>query len=214
VYEKLKALPGAESVAGSFPPPVNGILLPTATLQIEGKPVPTNPSARATANVVYFLVTENFFETMKTEVLRGRDFDERDSRSTPWVAVINESMANRFWPGENPIGKHFTVDAASGERPREVIGVVRDVALRYVRTEPPQAVAYTLYLQQPERYEGFNGGMFGQMTFIVRSNQDPAILAAAARRMVAQIDPNRPLTDIRTMTETVGGSVMSTRRFY
>jgi putative ABC transport system permease protein len=214
VYEKLRALPGVESVAGSSAPPVNGLVLPTATLQIEGNPVPTSPSERAAASVVYFLVTNNFFETMKTQLLRGRDFDARDSRSTRWVAVINETMANRFWPGQNPIGKHFTVDAASGESPREVIGVVRDVALRYVRTGPPQAVAYTLYLQQPERYEGFNSGMFGQMTFIVRSDQDPAILAAAARRRMAQIDPNRPLTNIQTMTEVAGGNIMSTRRYY
>jgi len=214
VYEKLKQLPGAESVAGSSVPPLNALLLPTATLQIEGKPVPTSPSERAAANVVYFFVTDNFFETMKTQVLRGRDFDVRDSGSTPWVTVINETMAERFWPGENPIGKHFTVDAASGERPREVIGVVRDLALRYVRTGPPPAVAYTLYLQQPERYEGFNAGMFGEMTFIVRSDQDPAIVAAAARRMVAQIDPNRPITNIQTMTEAVGGNIMSTRRYY
>jgi putative ABC transport system permease protein len=214
VYEKLKGLPGASSVSATSAPPVNGLVLPTATLQIEGKPVPTSLSARAAATVVYFLVTENFFETMNTQMVRGRDFDSRDSRSTPWVAVINETMANRFWPGEDPIGKHFTVDAASGERPREVIGVVRDVALRYVRTGPPQAVAYTSYLQQPERYEGFNAGMFGQMTFIVRSEQDPAILAAAARRMVAQVDPNRPLTNIQTMTEVVSGNIMSTRRYY
>src|SRR4029453_9418481 len=103
---------------------------------------------------IYFLVTDNFFETMKTPVLRGRDFDERDSRSTTWVAVINETLARSIWPNEDPIGKHCTVGAAFGERPREVIGVVRDVALRSVPSGPREAVAYTLYLQQPERYEG------------------------------------------------------------
>jgi len=212
VYEKLKALPGAESVAGSSAPPLDGLVLPTATLHIEGRPVPATPSDRTNANVVYFLVTDNFFRTMKTPMLRGRDFDTRDLSSTPWVAVINEAMAHRFWPGEDPVGKRFTVDAAFGERPREVIGVVRDVALRSVRNGPPQAVAYTLYLQQTDRYEGINAGMFGQMTFIVRSNEDPSILAAAARRAVAEVDPHRPLANIQTMTASVEGA-METRRY-
>jgi putative ABC transport system permease protein len=169
---------------------------------------------RSAANIVYFLVTDNFFETMNAQMLRGRDFDAKDSPSTPWVAVINETLAKRLWPGENPIGKQFTVDAASGERPREVIGVVRDLALRYVRTGAPQPVAYALYLQQPERFEGANAGMFGQMTFIVRSQQDPALLAAAARRAVAEVDPDRPLSNIQTMMASAGGNIMSTRRYY
>jgi putative ABC transport system permease protein len=213
VYEKLKALPGSESVAGSSAPPVNGLLPPQATLQIDARPVPESPSERADANVFYFMVTDNFFETMKTPLLRGRDFDPRDSRSSPWVAVINETMAHRFWPGEDPIGKHFTVDAAFGERPREVIGIVRDVALQYIRNGPPQPVAYTLYLQQPERWEGSNANMFGQMTFFVRSNQDPSSLALAARRAVAEIDPNHPLASIQSMAQFVGDGVR-TRGYY
>ena len=209
VYEKLKTLPGAESVAGSSAPPLNGLLLPRATLHIEGRPDPTTPSEEAAANVVYFLVTDNFFETMKTPLLRGRDFDSRDTRSAPWVAVINQTLAQRLWPGEDPIGRHFTADAAFGERPREVIGIVRDVALRSVDNGVPQAVAYTHYLQQPERYEGLNTGMFGQMTFIVRSNQDPAVMAAAARRAVAEVDPHRSLANVQTLAESLGGAIES-----
>jgi putative ABC transport system permease protein len=212
VYERLKALPGVDSVAGSSAPPVNGIVPPLATLIIEGKTVPETPAERAAANAYYFLVTDNFFGTMKAQLLRGRDFETRDTRSSPWVAVINETMANRFWPGEDPIGKRFTVDAAFGEQPREVIGVVRDVALQYIRNGTSQAVAYTLYLQQPEKYEGFNTGAFGQMTFFIRSEQNPSRLASAVRRAVAEIDPDHPVANIRTMDEFVS-SVMRTRRY-
>jgi hypothetical protein len=111
VYESLKTLPGTESVAGSSASPVNVAVLPTATLEIEGKPVPSTLSERTAANAIYFFVTDNFFETMKTPILHGRDFNAGDTRSSPWVAVINETLAQRFWPGEDPIGKHFTVDA-------------------------------------------------------------------------------------------------------
>jgi predicted permease len=212
VYEKLKTLPGAESVAGSSAPPVNGLVPPTATLILEGKPTPVTAVERADAMSYYFLVTDNFFKTMNTPLLRGRDFDEGDKQSTQWVAVINETLAQRFWPGEDPIGKHFTVDAAFGERSREVIGVVRDVALRYIRTGPQQPVAYTLYLQQPERFEGFNTGMFGQMTFFIRSGQRPLSLVSAARSAVAEVDPVRPLANFQTMAEFVGDG-MRTRRY-
>src|SRR5207248_7156787 len=137
----------------------------------------------------------------------GRDFGGADTRTTPWVAIVNETLAQRFWPGEDPIGKHFTVDAASGEQPREVIGVVRDVALQYVRSGPPRPVAYALYVQQSENYNGFNGANFGHMTFLVRSPQDPSNLEAAAKRVVAEVDPGHPLSNFRTMTEFVGGDI-------
>jgi len=184
-----------------------------ATLYVEGRAVPASPSERAAASVVYFLVTDNFFPTMKTPILRGRDFSARDTGSAPWVAIINETLANRFWPGENPIGKRFTVDALSGERPREVVGVVRDVPLKYVSDGPPQPVAYTPYLQQPERYMGVNTGMFGQMTFFVRSDTNPTILASAARAAIAEMDPERPLAKVQTLSEFVGES-LRTRRYY
>jgi putative ABC transport system permease protein len=208
VYERLSVLPGIESIAGSSARPVNGILPPMATVHIHE----ATGSARA-ERVYYFLVTHNFFETMKTPVLHGRNFDARDTRSTSWVAVINETMARRFWPGQDPIGKHFMVDAAFGERPREVIGVVRDIALRYIRTGPSQPVAYTLYLQQPERFEGFNANMFGQMTFFVRSQEDPSRLAAAARAAVSEIDPRRPISNVQTMAEFVSEGMRS-RQYY
>jgi len=211
LYEKLKGLPGAESVAGSSAPPVNVAVVPTAFLQIEGRPVPASTSERSAATVVYYFVTDNFFKTMKTPIQRGRDFSEEDKPSTPWVAVINETMAQRFWPGEDPVGKHFTVDAAAGEKPREVIGVVRDVALQYVRSGPPRPVAYSLYVQQSDQYDGFNGANFGFMTFLVRTHQDPANLELAARRAAAEVDSERPLANFRTMTEFVGGDIVRMR---
>jgi len=210
VHERLSLLPGIESIAGSSARPVNGVLPPTAMVHIQDRADGVEASGE---RVYYFLVTHNFFETMKTPVLHGRNFNATDSRSTSWVAVINETMARRFWPGQDPIGKHFIVDAAFGEHPREVIGVVRDIALRYIRTGPPQPVAYTLYLQQPERFEGFNANMFGQMTFFVRSQEDPSRLAAAARAAVSEIDPRRPISNVQTMEELVSDGMRS-RRYY
>src|SRR5688572_3103015 len=213
VYDKLRALPDAESVAASSAPPVDGIVLPTTVLLVEGRTAPTSVSERGAVTVTHFLVTENFFATMKTPIVRGRDFDARDTASTPWVAVINETLAQRFWPGESPIGRKFTVDAVSGERERQVIGVIRDVPLQYVRNKMPQAVAYTLYRQQPEEFEGLNAASFGQMTLFIRSNRDPMSLAPAVRQAVAEVDPNRPPADFQTMTAFVERG-MRRRGFY
>src|SRR5688572_6573219 len=115
VYESLRNLPGSVSIAASSAPPINGVLPPNAVLHVEGKRSPATTAERSAATTIYFLVTENFFRTLKTPIVRGRDFNEADDASTPWVAVINETLARRLWPGENPVGKHFVVDAVSGE---------------------------------------------------------------------------------------------------
>jgi putative ABC transport system permease protein len=211
MYEKLKALPGATIVAGSSAPPINVAVVPTANLLIEGRPGPSTASERSAAVVIYYLVTDNFFRTMQAPIQRGRDFSENDKPETPWVAVVNETLAQRFWPGEDPIGKHFTVDAAAGEEPREVVGVVKDMALQYVRSGPPRPVVYSLYSQQPSHYDGFNGANFGFMTFLIRTPQNPASLESAARRAAATVDSNRPLSNFRTMTEFIGGDVKRMR---
>ena len=211
MYEALKGLPAARFVAGSSAPPVNVAVLPTATLQIEGRPIPATATERSDALVIYYLVTDNFFRTMQAPIQKGRDFSEDDRPGTRWVSVVNETLAQRFWPGEDPIGKHFTVDAASGEESREVIGVVKDLALQYVRSGPPRPVAYALYDQQPAHYDGFNGANFGFMTFLVRTPQNPAGLELAARRAAATVDSDRPLSNFRTMTEFIGGDIARMR---
>jgi putative ABC transport system permease protein len=207
MYEKLKQLPAANFVAGSSAPPVNVAVVPTATLQIEGRPIPATASERSDAVVIYYLVTDNFFKTMQAPIQKGRDFSENDKPGSPWVSVVNETLAQHFWPGEDPIGKHFTVDAANGEEPREVVGVVKDLALQYVRFGPPRPVAYSLYDQQSTHYDGFNGANFGFMTFLVRSLQNHSSLELAARRAAATVDSDRPLSNFRTMTEFIGGDI-------
>lgn len=211
VYEKVRTLPGMESAAAASAQPVNGILVPTAIVNVEGRDIPSTPAERENASVTYFLITEDFFSTLKTPLVLGRDFDPRDTPGGPWTAVVNETLANRFWPGEDPLGKRFTVDAAEGESVREVIGVVRDIPLQYVRTGPPRPVAYTLYRQQPESYRGSNAGMFGQMTFFLRTEGDPMNMVPAVRRAVAEVDPHHPPADFQPMTRMVGAGMQNRR---
>jgi putative ABC transport system permease protein len=140
---------------------------------------------------------------MKTPVVRGRDVDPGDTIARPWVAIVNEAAARIFWPGRNPIGQSLRLDVVPEELPREVVGVVRDVPVRSGETGP-RPVVYASYLQQPSRYRGPWGGMFGQMTYMLRYTGDPTRLVAEARRAVSEIEPDRPLGSIMTAGQRLG----------
>jgi hypothetical protein len=102
---------------------------------------------------------------MKATLVHGREFDAGDIRSAPWVAVINETAAQRFWPGQDPIGKRFRLDVVPTNTRGKSL-VVHD--LRCPRRRPIRSRScMPLYLQQPTRYRGPWANMFGQMTFLL-----------------------------------------------
>jgi putative ABC transport system permease protein len=195
VYDRLRTVPGVENVAGVSLTPLNALLIPQLTFTIEGRPAPRSETERNTARAAYFLITQDFFTTLRTPIVRGRPIDARDTRTSSWAVVVNETLAHRFWPGENPIGKRLTLDIVPDERPREVVGVVRDVPLLRAQVDP-EPVIYASYLQQPARYRGPWANTFGQMTFLLRTSGDPLRLAPAARRAVAEIAPERPIAAV------------------
>ena len=141
-------------------------------------------------------MTPNLFETLRTPIVHGRDFTDRDVATTPWVAIVNETCARRFWPGEDPIGKRIALNTVPDEQPREVIGVVRDIPTRHA--DPPEPVVYASYLQQPSHYRAPWIGLLGQMMFVVRSTRDPDGLIPLARQAVSTIDPDRSVIDPST----------------
>ena len=137
----------------------------------------------------YFLVTPEFFTSIRSPQLRGRDFTEHDTAAGEWVAIINESAAHRFWPESDPLGHAFTILNSPEERPRTVIGIVRDIPLTLEGELRP--AIYTSYLQQPTGHPSIGANIFGQMMFMVRSTGDPMSLLPAARRVVGEVDPDR-----------------------
>jgi putative ABC transport system permease protein len=212
IYDRLRAMPGATSVAGISFPPLNSLLLPTAPVVVEGR-------GAESLSATYFLVTPNLFATLRAPLVRGRDFDARDIASAPWGAIVNETAARRFWPGQDPVGQRVTLDIVPEEQPRTVIGVVPDIPL-YRTQQQAEPVIYASYLQQPSRSRGPYGGMFGQMTFVMRPDGqagragiDLASLVRETRRAVAEIDPNRPIADIAVLDEQLA-SGMRGRRSY
>ncbi len=212
VYDRLWSLPGVTSIGGISQPIVNGILVPTFAVMREDRPTPETASEREALLANYFIITPNLLATLRGKIVHGRDITTDDTASSPWVAIINESAARQYWPGEDPIGKRFMLDVAEGERQRVVIGVVHDITTN--ATEGPHRPSvYTSYLQQPEVYRGFNGNMFGQMVFALRGPGDVSRLIPAARQAVAEVDPNHPISNATSIVWW-GGFVMINRGLY
>jgi putative ABC transport system permease protein len=205
---RLAALPEAKSVAGISNPLVNSLVLYTLPVQPEG------PHRQDAPTAGYFLITPNFFATVRTQ-LHGREFDTHDTADTPWVAVVNETAVKHFWPEmdspDDAIGKTFTFDTTPEERPRKVVGVVRDIPTR-IDLIAPNAVVYVPYTQQPPRI-GPWGNLIGQMTYLVRvrGDRDPLTVAEPARRAVAEIAPDRPISNITTVTQYTEGRLPESR---
>jgi putative ABC transport system permease protein len=209
VYERLRAIDGAGSVAAIAFPPVNSLVVPAATVRVlDG----LSSSAVRRYETAFFVVTPNLFATLRTPLLAGREFDARDTAGAPWTVVINETLARLCWPGVNPIGRHLRLDAGPDEQPREVVGIVADVPTR--RDRPgAQPVLYTSYLQHPAHYRGPAPGMFGGMTFVMRPSRDRADVLAAVRRAVAEVTPDRPIVNVGTVEAHYSG-LMAERRNY
>jgi putative ABC transport system permease protein len=230
IYRELRTIPGVESVAGSSFALLNSVVVPSVNIDVTATASPRAAPERAPAaslaigvgrdsthladrrsqSAAYFLVTPGFFTAIKAPLVGGRDFAATDISTSPWVAIVNESAANRLWPGQNPVGRRFTIPGVPDEQPREVIGVVRDIPLTLQGELRP--VVYAPYLQQPLRHPQ-PVTMFGQMMFMVRATGDPTSLLPTVRRVVADVDPDRPLANVATMERRLA-SVVPERGYF
>ena len=145
-------------------------------------------------------VTPDFFATMGVPIQSGRDVSETDTIDHPFVAVVSESFVRRYWPDQDPIGRHFEF----GLHDREVIGVVGDVRVRGLeRISEPQV--YLSYKQVPDgSITGYN-----PKDLAIHSSQPPERLIPAVRRIIAAADPEQPISNVRTMEEIVAGETES-----
>ena len=191
VFERLQTVPGSRSVAGTVYPPLTG-----------GNPLAFTIPGREAANADdftadFYPVTPNFFNTMRIRILRGRDFNARDTAHAPWVAIVNETMARRFFPHEDPIGKQIRVDLSQEDQLREIVAVVRDIPASHPQTKQEPAI-FVPFLQQAPHSTGPYTGLHLQMTFLIRTEGDPMAGLPAVRHAVEEVDRNQPLIDPRT----------------
>ena len=201
VLDEVRALPGVTSAAyTSFLPIVMG----GGIWRIEAEGHAARPGEGQTASVRY--LTPGYFGTLGIPLRRGRDVSETDTAAGLQVAVVSESFVARYWPGQDPIGRRFrfgllgggTISVIGGFQDRTVVGVVGDVKVRGLeRRSEPQV--YLPYRQQPENAMGF----YTPQDLAVKHTGDPGALVAALRRIVARVDPQQPVADVRPLEAIV-----------
>jgi predicted permease len=188
VLTGARQLPGVQDAAYiSFLPMVmGGGIWP---VEIKGKP--QELTARQLASLRF--VTPGFFSIMNIPLLMGRDVSEADTRQAPFVALVSESFVRKYWPGENPMGRHFDF----GNYDRVVAGVVGDVRVRGLeRSSEPQ-----VYLPYQQHDKVSNG--YAPKDLAVRVSENPQALAASLRRIIREADPEQPVSDIRMLSDIV-----------
>jgi putative ABC transport system permease protein len=194
LIEKVSTLPGVAAVGASQTLPIQGDYL--LGFIIQGRP-PFPPGQEPSTN--YYSVTPDYFRAMGIPLLRGREFTEQDRTGATRVVIINEEMAKRHFPDEDPIGKRIHVTQGP-ETFREIVGIVGDVK-QYGLARPTTLQTYEPFLQTP----------YSSMTLVVRADGNLAPLGGAIRSQVLAIDKEQPISRTKPLEEVVSESVAKQR---
>jgi putative ABC transport system permease protein len=195
MQERLSALPGVRATAIASSLPLDWVL--NFSYAVEGRAA--RPGEEPQAD--YLSISPNYFEVMRIPLVRGRGFTERDAEGAPPVALINETMARRVFPGEDPLGKRLTIDYMERRVALEIVGVVADTKQMVGQATSMQI--YDCYLQRP----------WLSSSFVVRTAGDPAALAPSAQKAVREVDATRAASGVKTMEQLLSESVAQPR-FY
>jgi putative ABC transport system permease protein len=186
--ERLRGVPNVRAAAVGNPLPLTGSSV-TVGFDIEGRPSPKG--ARPTANMA--MVSPEFFETAGIPLLEGRGFTDRDDDKSPPVVIVNRAFAERFFPGENAVGKRMEPGIGTGpdgRRMRQIVGVVGDARQSALGIRD-DAIYYIAYKQLP----------WCCPSVVVRAAHSPASIVTAIRPLVASIDKQLPVYQVRTGPE-------------
>lgn len=199
LIQRVQSLPGVKSAAVTTNLPLysqgNSI-----GVSIEGKPEP--PPGQELI-VTTRIVSNGYLDTMSIPLLKGRQLTDQDIDNSQNVAVVSETMARRFWPGEEVVGKRVSIGKVrSQEDWIEVIGVAKDVR-QFELNDDPKPQMYLTYRQF---------GFFDAQDLVVKTDVDPASMASAVRKAVWEIDKDQPISNIRTM-ETILAESIARQRF-
>jgi macrolide transport system ATP-binding/permease protein len=195
LLERVRALPGVESAGIANIIPVD-LHISSGPVSTEGQP----PVRRASApRALTSNITPGYFRAMKTRLLRGRDFTEYDDDKAARVAIINETFARIFWPGEDPLGKQFALGGPESPK-MQVVGVAQDGKYTGLNEN-----------QWPFVYRPQWQYRVGATTMVVRAETDPQKMIALVRRELQQLDPNMPLSSARTLVERLSLPLLPAR---
>jgi putative ABC transport system permease protein len=195
LLDRIRALPGVVSAAAGSELPFQGGY--NGPVYIEGQPIPKN--MWSSPLVEKCGVTPDFFRALHIPMFKGRDFTSADTKESSLVAIINETMARRFWPNEDPLGKHFSEDY---EHPKwiTVVGVVGDVR-EFGLEQPPI----------PEAYYPQSQNTASSMSLVIRSATPPSSQVTAVRGVVHSLDKDLPIYAVRDLTQVASESSVQQR---
>ncbi len=192
VLERLERTPGVESAGATNYLPLSGYW-GTRSFTLEGEP-PPRPGQEPEADDR--VASPGYFRTLGIPLLRGRSFTAQDLETTPLVAMINETAARRYWPGQDPIGRRIDIGRESTPVLCEIVGVVGDVKA-FGQDQETHADLYRPLAQGP----------YPLLAFAVRTSQDPLSLAPALRRAVWDVDGQQPLFKVLPMSQLAAESL-------
>ncbi|HEX5434816.1 MAG TPA: ABC transporter permease [Candidatus Angelobacter sp.] len=187
LLRRISALPGVKSASVSAAVPLSPIRI--TPMLPEGQPeVPL----RQRPFIIIEATSPRYLETMRIPLQSGRAFTDADNAQAPKVLIVNQSFARRFWPNENPVGKHVVLGFSTNA---EVVGVAADIRNEGL-AQDPQPQVYIPYPQLP----------WPNMNLFVRTNTDPNGMVSAVRGQVSAIDPDQPVTKVQTVDELMDGA--------
>jgi predicted permease len=191
VIQRLRGLPGVNAAAAAYPLPF-GLGSESRPFQIAGRPVRENDPAMLAS---LRLVTPDFFSTLRIPLKHGRAFTEQDTTQTERVTIIDETLAQQYWPNEDPLGQRIVLLRGGPES--TVVGIVGHTKESDLASGADQGVLYYSLYQQPIPFA----------TLIVHTEGNPAGLSRAMQAVVNSIDPGQPLSDAKTMEERVSATL-------
>ena len=190
ITERIGSLPGVVSVAQAFTVPM-GVISADDPVVAEGHPLEAGKQA---PQVMFNPVSPNYFETLRIPLQSGRGFTDADTKTAPQVAVINQAMAAKFWPNENPLGKRFSTKGQQDSF-KEVIGVIPTAKYKNVIEDPPQPFYYVPLAQNFVAYR----------TLHVRTSVPPESLKAQIEAQISEQAPGIPISQVQTMSQALQG---------
>jgi len=190
--ERVRTTPGVQSATLARRLPFTGDGIAFANVTIDGYA----PARDEDMRLNYETVGPLYFQTMRIPLLHGRDFDKRDQEGAPGVVVINETMAQRFWPRGDALGKRLKLTKDW----LEVVGIAKDVKNRSLR-EAPRPFLYLPLLQDYR----------SNMILVARTTNEPETMFHAIQTEVAELDPEIPMFDVKTLEEHIGVSLFLQR---
>jgi putative ABC transport system permease protein len=186
VVRAIRTLPGVRSAGGAVTLPIGGDDFGTP-LFAEGEPLPPPGAER---HVGFQIVSSAWFQTLGIRLIAGRDFSDGDVRGSTPVVIVNRTLADRLWPGLDPIGRRVRGSTGPDEPWSVVVGVVSDIH-HLGPAAPPR----------PEIYQPYSQESMSFLAVAVRSDGDPLALVGPIRAAVARLDPSQPISEVATMSQ-------------